>query len=337
MTAALPEDQRLVNLSSKAYEHPADRAATAALQTIPMLDVVVRKLIEFGYERAFRQQFLAASVRLGEDQLPNVWADWNAVCARLDLPERYDLYLTQFPITNAAAIGAGTPMVVVNSRCVDLFDELEFRTVLGHEAGHILSDHVLYRTALLILIQLSGATKLPFFAGLPLLAVKLALLEWYRAAELSSDRAATLVNRDPLVTCRTMLVLAGGVSARKLDLDAFIRQANDYDEWKSGWDKLNRMRSSLFLTHSYPVRRVKEVTAWVHSGEYDRIAGGEYPTRDQQADARKEAGEAYEFYKDRFRTIFNEFGAERVQEKAADAAGKLSDWLRPKNGGDEEK
>jgi Zn-dependent protease with chaperone function len=337
MTAALPEDQRLVNLSSKAYEHPADRAATAALQTIPMLDVVVRKLIEFGYERAFRQQFLAASVRLGEDQLPNVWADWNAVCARLDLPERYDLYLTQFPITNAAAIGAGTPMVVVNSRCVDLFDELELRTVLGHEAGHILSDHVLYRTALLILIQLSGATKLPFFAGLPLLAVKLALLEWYRAAELSSDRAATLVNRDPLVTCRTMLVLAGGVSARKLDLDAFIRQANDYDEWKSGWDKLNRMRSSLFLTHSYPVRRVKEVTAWVHSGEYDRIAGGEYPTRDQQADARKEAGEAYEFYTDRFRTIFNEFGAERVQEKAADAAGKLSDWLRPKNGGDEEK
>jgi Zn-dependent protease with chaperone function len=335
MTTALPEDQRLINLSSKAYEHPADRAATAALQTIPMLDVVVRKLIEFGYERAFRQQFLAASVRLGDDQLPNVWADWNAVCARLDLPERYDLYLTQFPITNAAAIGADKPMVVINSRCVDLLDELELRTVLGHEAGHILSNHVLYRTALLILIQLTGATRLPFFAGLPLLAVKLALLEWYRAAELSSDRAATLVNRDPLVTCRTMMVLAGGVSARKLDLNAFIRQANDYEEWKSGWDKLNRMRAQLGLTHSYPVRRVKEITDWVQSGQYDRIVKGEYPTRDQQADARKEAGDAYEFYKERFRAIFNEFGAERVQEKAADAAGKLSDWLRPRNGGNE--
>jgi hypothetical protein len=210
--------------------------------------------------------------------------------------------------------------------------------VLGHEAGHILSDHVLYRTALLILLQLSGATRLPFVAGLPLLAVKLALLEWYRAAELSSDRAATLVNRDPLTTCRTMMVLAGGVSARKLDLDAFIRQANDYEEWKSGWDKLNRLRAQLSLTHSYPVRRVQEVTAWVQSGEYDRIVKGEYPTRDQQADARKEAGEAVEFYKDRFRKIFSEFGGtERVQEKAADAAGKLSDWLRPKNGGDEEK
>jgi Zn-dependent protease with chaperone function len=334
MTTALPEDQRLINLSSKAYEHPADRAATAALQSIPMLDVVVRKLIEFGYERAYRQQFLAASVRLGDDQLPQVWADWNAVCARLDLPERYDIYLTQFPVTNAAAIGAGKPMVVINSRCIDLLDELELRTVLGHEAGHILSAHVLYRTALLILLQLSGAARLPMIAGLPLLAVKLALLEWYRAAELSSDRAATLVNRDPLVTCRTMMVLAGGVSARKLDLDAFIRQANDYEEWSSGWDKLNRLRAQLSLTHSYPVRRVKEITAWVQSGEYDRIVAGEYPTRDQQADARKEAGDAVEFYKERFRAIFSEFGVERVQERAADAANKLSDWLKPRNSGE---
>ena len=331
MTTALPEDQRLVGLSSKAYEHPADRAATAALKSIPMLETVVRKLIEYGYERALRQQFLAASVKLGEDQLPRTWADWNAVCARLDLPERYDLYLTQYPFANAAAIGAGTPMVVLNSRCVELFDTQEQRTVLGHEAGHILSDHVLYRTALLVLLQLSGAARLPFIAGLPLLAVTLALLEWYRAAELSADRAATLVNRDPLVTCRTMMVLAGGVQARKLDLDAFIRQANDYDDWSSGWDRLNRMRAQLTLTHSYPVRRVKEITAWVQSGEYDRIVGGEYPTRDQQADARKEAGDAVEFYKERFRKIFNEFGVDRVQERAADAAGRLSDWLKPRN------
>ena len=98
------------------------------------------------------------------------------------------------------------------------------------------------------------------FAGLPLMAVQLALLEWYRAAELSSDRAATLVNRDPLVTCRTLMVLAGGAASRKLDLDAFIRQAGEYEEWSSGWDRLNRLRSELSLTHSYPVRRVKEIT-----------------------------------------------------------------------------
>ena len=180
----------------------------------------------------------------------------------------------------------------------------------------------------MILIQLTGAARLPLLAGLPLMAVQMALLEWYRAAELSADRAATLVNRDPLVTCRTLMVMAGGASSRKLDLDAFIRQAGEYEDWSSGWDKLNRLRSELFLTHSHPVRRVKEVTAWVHSGDYDRIVDGEYPTRDQQADARKEAGEAFEFYKDRFRKIFNEFGGEKAKERVADAAEKVGDWLK---------
>ena len=60
----LPEDQRLKDISPKAYEHPADRAATAALQQIPMMDTVVRKLIEFG-ERSVAQELLAGAVRLG--------------------------------------------------------------------------------------------------------------------------------------------------------------------------------------------------------------------------------------------------------------------------------
>ena len=156
MTDPLPEDQRLVEISSKAYEHPADRAATAALQSIPMLDQVVRKLIEFGYERALRQVFMGGSVKLGPDQLPDAWAAHRAALARLDIKEVPELYLTQFPVTNAAAIGSERPMVVINSRTVEVLDEQELRTVLGHEAGHILSDHVLYRTALMILLSVSG-------------------------------------------------------------------------------------------------------------------------------------------------------------------------------------
>ena len=123
MTTTLPDDQRLHAISPKAYEHPADRAATAALKSIPMLDAVVRRLIEYGYERALRQELLAASVRLGPDQLPDVYTSHRAALARLDLDEDHDLYLTQFPITNAAAIGSGKPMVLVNSRTVELLDE----------------------------------------------------------------------------------------------------------------------------------------------------------------------------------------------------------------------
>jgi Zn-dependent protease with chaperone function len=335
MTDPLPEDQRLREISPKAYEHPADRAATAALASIPMLDQVVRRLIEYGYERALRQVFLAGSVRIGPDQLPELWAGHRAALARLDIAEVPELYLTQFPVANAAAIGSERPMVLVVSRAVELLDDAEMRTVLGHEAGHILSDHVLYRTALMILLSASGLNRLPMLAGLPLLAVRMALLEWFRAAELSCDRAATLVNRDPLVTCRTLMVLAGGTASRKLDLEAFTRQAAEYEEWEPGWDKLSRLRIELGQTHAFPVKRVAELMRWVRSGEYDRIVGGEYVRRGDDVDARREAGDAVDFYAERFRAIFREFGAgvEKAGDKVADGAQRLSDWLRSGRGG----
>ena len=341
MSDALPEDPRLEGISARAFEHPADRAATAALQSIPMLDAVVKKLIEFGYERAFRQSFLAGSVRLGPNQLPQAHASHRAAFARLDMDEVPELYLTQFPVANAAAIGSSKPMVVVNSRTVELLDEMELRTVLAHEAGHILADHVKYRTALLILLRMSGVGRLGMIAGLPLMGVKLALLEWFRAAELSCDRAATLVNRDPLVTCRTLMVLAGGAASRKLNLDEFINQAREYEEWDSGWDKLNRLMTEVSLTHAYPVRRVREVMTWVQSGEYDRIAGGDYIRRGQEPGARQEAGDAVEFYAERFRKGFKDAGdsiagagqsiagaTEKAGGALADASERLAEWLR---------
>ena len=73
---ALPESQKLEGISPRAFEHPADRAATAALRSVPMLDTVVRKLVELQYERALRQALLAGSVKLGPEQLPGVWAEY---------------------------------------------------------------------------------------------------------------------------------------------------------------------------------------------------------------------------------------------------------------------
>jgi Zn-dependent protease with chaperone function len=328
-----PEDQRLVAISPRAFEHPADRAATAALHAVPMLDNAVRKLIELGYERSLRQNLLAASVKLGDDQLPEVWADYRAALAHLDMPDVYDLYITQFPLTNAAAIGSGKPIIVLTSQSVELFDELELRTVLAHEVGHVLADHVLYMTALEILLAL-GTGPLPSVAGLPLLGVKLALMEWFRAAELTSDRAATLVTRDPMATCRTLMVISAGATSRRLNLDAFVRQAAEYEGWESGTDRLRRMPRELTQTHPVPVRRVRELMRWVQSGDYDRIMGGEYVRRGHERGARDEASDAFAYYSERFRGFFRDAGetVSKVGDQIGDATGKLADWLRGRVG-----
>src|SRR5580700_11010142 len=141
-----------------------------------------------------------------------------------------------------------------------------------------------------MLLPLGRNVSLP---GLPIIGLRSALLEWHRAAELSAGRAATLVNRDPLVTSRTLLVLASGLPSKQLDVQSFLRQGQDYHEWDSAWDRLSRMLTELNLTHSHPVRRVAELTAWVRSGDYDRIISGSYRRRSEKPDPAAEAGEAF--------------------------------------------
>jgi Zn-dependent protease with chaperone function len=340
VTTTLPEDQRLQQISARAFEHPADRAATAALQRIPMLDVVVRKLIELGYESAYRGSVTAGALRIGERQLPEAWADHVAAYARLDIKPVPHLFISQVPFTNAAAIGARNPMVVVHSRTIELLDRAELRTVLAHEAGHVLADHVLYQTALNILLSLSGLGRLGMLMGLPLLGVRLALLEWFRAAELSADRAATLVNRDPLVTCRTLMVMAAGLPSTQLNLDAFLEQGRAYREVE-GFEKFRRISSELNLTHARPVKRAHEIMTWVQSGEYDRIVDGDYIRRGSEPGFREEADAATEHYSERFRTLFREAGesmtkvgdqladaTEKASGAASDAVDRFSEWLR---------
>ena len=305
MTENLPDPvQPYPNISGKAYEHPADRAATAALKAVPMLDTVVRKLIEWRFEKALRQFFLGNSVKVGERQLPDLWASHLGVCRILDMPEVYDLYVASGVLGGAQAVGSGKPMVVIDSMLLSRLGPGEQRVILAHELGHILSDHVLYMTALNIL--LSAGSTMPLFLGLPFRAVRAVLLEWYRAAELSCDRASTLAVRDPRIVCRTLMVTAGGMPADKLDLDAFLAQALEYQTWDDPTDRVRRFFNELGRTHSYAVTRVSEVMKWVQSGDYDRIARGEYRTRDEQADVREEAGDAMEFYAERFRAIFRE-------------------------------
>ncbi len=318
--SSLPvEGYRLTGISPRAFQHPADRAATAALGSIPYLDRVVRKLIELGYERALRQSYLGSAVRLSEEQLGEVWREHAIAYATLDMQDVPDLYLTQYPSPNAMVIGARRPLVVVQSPLVGLLDTGQRRAVFAHEAAHVLADHQLYLTALYILVLLTRTSRLL----VPLAPIRTALMEWARATELSSDRAAALVTRDPLIVCRTLMCLSAGAMTDQLDLDVFMRQGLDYTEKGGGLERLTRLLIDLGLSHPMPVRRIHELMAWVRSGEYDRIVGGEYITRDEPVDARTAGSEAVSHYAERFRDAFRDVG-----ESVNSVGQQLAGWLR---------
>jgi Peptidase family M48 len=285
------------------------------------VDQVVRKLSELQYERALRQILLANAVKLGPQQLPELWTVYERAGETLDLQLLPDLYTTYFPFgPNAVAIGAGRPIVVVSSQFVEMLDPDELWGLFGHELGHVLADHVLYTTTLAILLQLQGV--LPVLVRLPYRAVLAVLLEWSRSAELTADRAGALACRDPLAYCRMLMVMAAGVPSRRLDLDAFLRQASEYEEWDSRWDRLLRVLAERRGTHPYAVRRVQQLMDWVHSGDYDRILGGHYPRRGE-SDLRADADKASEYYVNKMWNTYRD-----ASEGAQVFREKVDGWLK---------
>jgi Zn-dependent protease with chaperone function len=317
------EAWKLEGISPRAYQHPADRAATAALQQIPYLDQVVRRLIALGYERALRAASLGSAVRLGEEQLPGVWVLHRQVFRALDVDDVPDLYLTQYPLANAYTIGTDKPIVLLNSELIRLLDDDGRRVVLAHAAAHVHSDHVLYQTALLILLRIGGSVRIPLLAGLPLLAIRFALLEWFRATELSCDRAAALVTRDPQAVCRALMVIAAGEAASELSLDAFIAQGTDYQEGGKGLERLTKLLQDLNVTHPMPVRRVRMLLDWVHEGDYDRMVRGDYLRRGEEPSAREEAETAGVHYGQRVSDAIQQAGS-----SISELGDQLSDWLK---------
>jgi len=332
---AIERAHRYEQISAKAYEHPADRAATSALNAVPLLDTVIKRLTDLGQERRLRQMLMGNAVRLGPNQVPDVWASYLQCTTIFDLGSVPDLYTMNDPHVNAMAVGAKTPMVVVNSSLIGSYSPPEIQTVLAHEVGHVLSEHVYYTTALVLLKQfIEGALPKSLVLGLPVRGLYYALLEWSRAAELSGDRAAALVMGDPLAPCRVLMRLAGG-AVPGMSLDAFIAQATEYDDEDDILSRHSRFWVELSLTHPIAVRRVKELTEWVRSGEYDRIRAGNYPRRGHEPPPSAEFTAAVAHYGERFSRFFDR-AAGNVSDLGKQLGGWLKKWRSDEPRGDDE-
>jgi Zn-dependent protease with chaperone function len=316
-------EYRYEQISPKAYEHPADRAATSALHAIPLLDTVIKRLTDVGHERRYRQVLMANSIRLGDDQVPDVWRS-HVHCAQvLDLETIADLYVTNTPESNAMTVGARKPLVVVYSGLVSSYEPAEVHTVLAHETGHVLSEHNYYTTALVLLSEfVRGALPRSLLMGLPIRALYIALLEWARAAELSADRAAALVVGDPLQPCRLLMRMAGG-ALPGMSFDAFVSQATEYQEEDDLFSRHARFTAELSQRHPFAVRRVAELVRWVHAGEYDRIRSGDYPRRGHEPEPSAEFTAAVNHYRGRF-ALFVDRSAGDLQRLTR----QFSDWLK---------
>ncbi len=331
---------RFPEISPRAYEHPSDRAALVTLRKVPGFDLVLRKLFGAVGERSLRLIHLAAAARVGPDQFPDLWDDYLEACDILDIAEPPELYVTQTPFVNAGAVGVDRPFVVINSAMIAMLDRDELLSILGHELGHCISGHALYKTMLRLLVRLSILALQVPIGGIALYTIIAALMEWDRKSELSADRAALLVCQDPDVIYRTQMKLAGGGMTDQMNMDAFMTQAEEYEGHGNVLDGVMKVVNLLGRTHPFPVLRIREIRRWVDSGDYDTILKGDYERRsaDDQASVYEEVLRSASSYRENVEVSSDPLmvALRRMGEGLGSAGRSVAGWVRRSSSDGEE-
>lgn len=270
--------KKFADLGKHDYIHPADSKALAALKAIPGVDSALKKLLAWTGESAIRVTFMASAVKITPKQCPDLHAKLQVACTTLgvDMP---DFYLQQNPLVNAFTGGVERPIIVLHSALIERLNDEETLAVIAHEVGHIHAEHVLYLTAARLMEALANLSVARLIPGSEILkfiisaGIASALLAWARRAELSCDRAALLVVQDEHVVGRTMMKLAGGTFASKIDYEQFLEQGRDFQK-NYDTSKLDKFWADIInagLSHPFPIWRVSEIIKWVESGEFAEV------------------------------------------------------------------
>ncbi len=326
--------------------HPSDKAALRALKAIPGFSQLVRGYMGAINERQMRIINMSTNLRLGEDQMPEVYRLLYPICEKLGIrvPE---LYLEMDVVPNAYTYGDTDPFIVITSGLLDNLPKDLISAVLAHECGHIACHHTLYRTIGIMIMRGFGrfVTGLASLLTVPL---QVAFAYWMRCSEFSADRAAVLCEGGPDSMVRVCFAFAGcGKDCLpEANLDAFLAQAADYKQMVAD-NKWNKAMEYILLSgkdHPLTAVRALECREWALSEQFFKIrsmmqyrltdsAGCDIPAPLSSGEcARRKRGDAEK--------LFSEAGFTALESVPADASenaqvvSALVDGERPFKKGD---
>jgi Zn-dependent protease with chaperone function len=257
--------------------HPDDIKATKRLTAVPGFELLYRKVVEFGFERAYYLANTASNVRVGHGMFPRLqrYAEWAGRVLDMEVPE---IYVSLNPQPTSFTFGQSRPFVVINSGLLDVLDERERFFLVAHELGHIKCEHTLYTmmvTMAPVVVNMLGAATLGLGA-LVGAGFMMALYNWSRKAALSADRAGMIAVQDRDVPMRMFMKLAGGAKDAHAQMDhmEFLRQIRAFEEIQdSNLEKAYNLLITFFRDKPFPIMRAKVLDQWIEEGGYQTLTG----------------------------------------------------------------
>ena len=106
-------------ISSRAWEHPADRTALTALRGLKGFDQILKLLSGMLRERQHRLLYLASSARVGPRQFADLDVLLDECVQVLDAPVKPEMFVMQSPEATAYTIGMDKPFIVISTGLYD--------------------------------------------------------------------------------------------------------------------------------------------------------------------------------------------------------------------------
>ncbi|HRU41782.1 MAG TPA: M48 family metallopeptidase [Candidatus Diapherotrites archaeon] len=269
--------RRVINeLYSQEYEHPFDKRALDALEQTPGLETLVRKFNQYWNDKVLKIQYTGSNIKVTDRNFPGIYDALKEACRILNVPKLPDLYIQWSYDINAFTAGVESPIIVLNTGTIDLLTYEEILFIIGHELGHIKSQHVLYNQmaqVLPVLGNIVGSATLGI-GSLISTGLQIAILNWSRMSEFTADRAGILACQDVNSAVSAMVKIAG-VPQKYFDsinIDDFIQQAKEFESYDyDSLDKMAKIISIMWQNHPWTVMRAAEFFKWIDSGQYDNI------------------------------------------------------------------
>ena len=261
--------QKLIHLKSTEYEHPFDRAALEKVNSIPLLPQATNFLLNWVVIKWKIVGLCGSNFHVTRESCPDLFRLAKDVTETLDLDRLPNLYMEQDYYVNAYTTGyQNDAFIVVTTGAVDKLSDEELQFIIGHEAGHVKSGHVLYHLMTAFISQI--LTNVPALGT----ALPSALNYWNRMSEFTADRAGLLACQDLNAALSAIMKMSGLPERyyKNASIDGFMKQAREFDEQYGGTtDKIIKTISILDEDHPWTIIRAAELIRWVESGEYDRI------------------------------------------------------------------
>lgn len=261
----------LRGLISEEYEHPFDRKALDALEATPGLGALGKFLTKHTVERMYTVQYTGSYLKVNEHNYPKIYQYLQYVAQILDLPVVPQLYVQWGYEINAFTVGSENPIIVLNSGLLDLCDEDELMFIIGHECGHIKSNHMLYHMMAQMINFAIDAIPGGSIVAAP---VKYALLYWDRMSEFTADRAGLLCCQKPTSVIKAFIKMPGLPKSEfgHMDINTFLEQAKEFQNLDyEGLNKIVKFLSIIDASHPWTVMRASQIVGWISAGEPKRI------------------------------------------------------------------